>query len=94
MQEESLSLDLKPETLPRAGARHIVALGRSGRLQGGASAAAFDEMLEHGWAAAVTITKCDVAFAEDSRAVLSADRSSGERIARVEPAARHSLSLR
>jgi hypothetical protein len=55
--------------------KHIVALGRSGRFEGANSA--LTEMLTHGWAAAVTITKCDVAFTEDTRAILAPDRQLG-----------------
>ena len=59
-----------------AGVKHMVALGRSGRLEGASSA--LTGMMSHGWAAAVTITKCDVAFTEDTRAVLAPDRRLGE----------------
>lgn len=59
-----------------AGVKHIVALGRSGRAEG-ASSALTEALTEHGWAAAVTLTKCDVASTEDMRAVLAPDRRLG-----------------
>lgn len=60
-----------------AGVKHIVALGRSGRTEG-ASSALTEALTEHGWAAAVTLTKCDVAATEDMRAVLAPDRRLGD----------------
>ena len=56
--------------------RHITLLGRSGRMEG--SAGPLEGLLGPGWAAEVTLQKCDMAAAEDAAAVLGHQPQHGE----------------
>ncbi|BDA51455.1 probable oleandomycin polyketide synthase, modules 5 and 6 [Coccomyxa sp. Obi] len=73
---------LTAQWLAAEGVKHIVALGRSGRVEG-ASSALTEALTEHGWSAAVTLSKCDVASTEDMHAVLAPDRRLGPPVAGV-----------
>lgn len=64
-----------PKTASHAGVRHMTALGRSGRFDAGSN---LPGLMSGGWAAAVTVSKCDVAFSEDVRSVLGHGTDSGK----------------
>ena len=53
----------------------MTALSRSGHFD---EACDLAKLMASGWAASVTIVKCDAAFAEDMRAVLASGRHLGE----------------
>ena len=58
------------------GATHLTLLSRSGRQEG--EVGPLEDLLQPGWAASVTLAKCDVACREDAEAALGHDRSHGE----------------
>ena len=58
------------------GARHINLLGRTGRAD--LAGTKLESLFTTTWAASVTMTKCDLAFAEDSDAILGRHKHLGE----------------
>lgn len=51
-----------------AGTKHVHLLGRTGRAE--VADGPLESVVKAGWAACVTMTKCDLAYAEDSSAIL------------------------
>ncbi len=58
-----------------AGIKRITVLGRSGRFDVASDLA---HAMCNGWAASVAVTKCDVAFAEDTSALFSTSGNEGQ----------------
>ena len=63
------------DTVQWAGIQRLIVLGRSGHFGAGADLA---HAMRDGWAASVAVTKCDVAFSEDTAAVFPRNHSKGE----------------
>ena len=62
--------------LASGGVQHISLLGRSGRME--LAAPPLHDLMDPGWAASITLQKCDIACSEDAAAVLGHDRSQGK----------------
>lgn len=58
------------------GVQQVLLLGRSGRIETGEDA--LEGLTMPGWAASVTVQKCDVSFAEDAACAFGHRQSNGE----------------
>ena len=71
-----LNLSCAGQMLTVAGAKHISLLGRTGRAN--LAETALEAVMTSSYVASVTLVKCDLAFAEDSHAVLGNHKSLGK----------------